>query len=124
MEGDEFPELPAIENDKPIYISALSLLEGLKGTLFATSADETKQVLTGVHIKFGAQKLEFASTDGHRLAVVETANSNNEKSDEDELVEVTVPARALRELERMLNNSADAEEIIALKLDDGQAVFE
>ncbi|MBF2063715.1 MAG: DNA polymerase III subunit beta [Calothrix sp. C42_A2020_038] len=122
MGGEEFPELPLIEENQPIYLSAASLIEGLRGTLFATSADETKQVLTGVHLKVLPNALEFAATDGHRLAVVETMNEGSEDSSDAEL-EVTVPARALRELERMLVH-AQSEEAIALYFDQGQAIFE
>jgi DNA polymerase III subunit beta len=122
MGGEEFPELPVIENNQPIKLTAATLIEGLRGTLFATSGDETKQVLTGVHLKLLPDTLEFAATDGHRLAVVETDNHNIESAEEQ--LEVTVPARALRELERMLAHSADIEEAIALYLDQGQVVFE
>jgi DNA polymerase III subunit beta len=123
MGGEEFPELPVIENNQPINLTAATLIEGLRGTLFATSGDETKQVLTGVHLKLLPDTLEFAATDGHRLAVVETDNHNVEAVTEEQL-EVTVPARALRELERMLAHSADTEEAIALYFDRGQVVFE
>ncbi|NJL62612.1 MAG: DNA polymerase III subunit beta [Methylacidiphilales bacterium] len=123
MGGEEFPELPVVEDNQPIKLTAATLIEGLRGTLFATSGDETKQVLTGVHLKLLPDTLEFAATDGHRLAVVETDSHNIETSTEEQL-EVTVPARALRELERMLAHSADTEEAIALYFDRGQVVFE
>ncbi|MEA5572085.1 DNA polymerase III subunit beta [Calothrix sp. UHCC 0171] len=123
MGGEEFPELPVIEDNQPVNLTAAALIEGLRGTLFATSGDETKQVLTGVHLKVLSDTLEFAATDGHRLAVVETDNHNPEASAEEQL-EVTVPARALRELERMLAHSAEPEEAIALYFDQGQVVFE
>lgn len=94
----------------------------MRGSLFATSADETKQVLTGVHLTVKQDTLEFAATDGHRLAVVETTNERPLEADEQQL-EVTVPARALRELERMLAHNAASDEPIALYLDQGQVVF-
>ncbi|MHC5830557.1 MAG: DNA polymerase III subunit beta, partial [Nostoc sp.] len=45
MGPEEFPELPIIENTEVIYLTTASLIEGLRGSLFATSSDETKQVL-------------------------------------------------------------------------------
>lgn len=122
MGADEFPELPLIEDTTAIYLTATALIEGLRGSLFATSGDETKQVLTGVHLTVKQDTLEFAATDGHRLAVVETANERPLEDDEQQL-EVTVPARALRELERMLTHNAASEEPIALYLDQGQVIF-
>ncbi|MEJ1935799.1 DNA polymerase III subunit beta [Nostoc sp. NIES-2111] len=122
MGAEEFPELPVIEDNTAIYLTATALIEGLRGSLFATSGDETKQVLTGVHLTVKQDTLEFAATDGHRLAVVETANERPLEDNEQQL-EVTVPARALRELERMLAHNAASEEPIALYLDQGQVVF-
>jgi DNA polymerase-3 subunit beta len=121
MGAEEFPELPVIENAEAITLTTAALIEGLKGSLFATSSDETKQVLTGVHLTLKQDTLEFAATDGHRLAVLET---NNERPVEgSEQVEVTVPARALRELQRMLGHSSASEDTVAVYLDEGQVVF-
>lgn len=121
MGAEEFPELPIIENSQVLNLTAAALIEGLRGSLFATSGDETKQVLTGVHLTVKQDTLEFAATDGHRLAVVETTN---ERPIEDaSQLEVTVPARALRELQRMLAHSSSDDEPVALYLDQGQVVF-
>ena len=137
MGAEEFPELPVIENGETAYLPAAALIEGLRGSLFATSPDETKQVLTGVHLTFQQEAIEFAATDGHRLSVVQT--SNQSEVDEDATVssaeadkrEITIPARALRELERMLGmrqsaeaDSSGKDSAIALHLDQGQVVFE
>ncbi|NMG07260.1 DNA polymerase III subunit beta [Brasilonema sp. UFV-L1] len=123
MGPQEFPELPVIENAQALHIAAGALIEGLKGSLFATSADETKQVLTGVHLTLRQDTLEFAATDGHRLAVVQTMNESSDTNTETQL-EVTVPARALRELERMLAHTNSQDEPVALYFDQGQVIFE
>ena len=123
MGAEEFPELPVIENAQALHIPAGTLIEGLRGSLFATSADETKQVLTGVHLTVQQDTLEFAATDGHRLAVVQTTNERPDTNTETQL-EVTVPARALRELARMLAHNNSPDEPIALYFDQGQVVFE
>jgi len=122
MGAEDFPALPIIENAQVLHLTAPALIEGLKGSLFATSADETKQVLTGVHLTVKQDTLEFAATDGHRLAVVET--TNNSSANTEIQMEVTVPARALRELERMLAHSNSEDKPVALYFDQGQVVFE
>ncbi|MDH6059863.1 DNA polymerase III subunit beta [Chrysosporum bergii ANA360D] len=121
MSAEEFPDLPIVDSSQPIELTTASLVAGLRGSLFATSSDETKQVLTGVHLTVQQDTLEFAATDGHRLAVVETTNEL--PMDTENKLEVTVPARALRELQRMLAHNANSEEAIALYLDQGQVVF-
>ncbi|MEM7713318.1 MAG: DNA polymerase III subunit beta [Cyanobacteria bacterium P01_A01_bin.68] len=124
MGAEEFPELPVTENDTAIHLPASALIEGLGGSLFATSADETKQVLTGVHLTVKQDTLEFAATDGHRLAVVETTNENLNDDEELNSVQVTLPNKALRELERMLAHSSKEDEPVAMYFDEGQVVFE
>ena len=65
---EEFPELPKIgEDGQTTYLPVESMLSGLASTLFATSADESKRILTGVHLTASADRLEFAATDGHPL---------------------------------------------------------
>lgn len=121
MGADEFPELPVIDNDQVLQLTTAALIEGLRGSLFATSADETKQVLTGVHLTVKQDTLEFAATDGHRLAVVESTNERPLGGSGQ--LEVTVPARALRELQRMVAHNASSEESVSLYFDQGQVVF-
>lgn len=128
MGTEEFPELPYVEKGEATRLPADALIEGLRGSLFATSPDETKQVLTGVHLIVKQDSLEFAATDGHRLAVVQT--TNQEEADGEQVTEgdieefeVTVPARALRELERMVGVRQSAEPI-SLRCEQGQVVFE
>jgi DNA polymerase III subunit beta len=135
VKGDEFPELPTIEKEEAFLLPVASLVEGLKGSLFSASSDETKQVLTGVHLTRDLDSLEFAATDGHRLAVVKTTEEKGEDAKEgEEEVEntsvseeqnftVTIPARALRELEKILS-LAKENESVALYVDQGQVVFE
>ncbi|AFY40507.1 DNA polymerase III, beta subunit [[Leptolyngbya] sp. PCC 7376] len=129
--AEEFPELPTIEGGTKLMLPAIALSEGLSGVLFAASADETKQVLTGVHLTHKQDCLEFAATDGHRLALVETSDQAEQDETEEGKLPVpeledfalTIPARALRELERMLT-SANESDLVALHLDEGQVIFE
>jgi DNA polymerase-3 subunit beta len=128
MSAEEYPELPTIEGGNVAFLPVNSLSEGLKGTLFSSSTDETKQVLTGVHLKADADGLEFAATDGHRLAVVQTVSEADDDSDSasnEDAPEfnVTVPGKALRELERMLQMHQSTE-AIAVHFDQGQLIVE
>ena len=154
MGAEEFPELPIVEKGEAVYyLPTEALIEGLRGSLFATSSDETKQVLSGVHLKVQPVSipdndydcsLEFAATDGHRLAVVQyeglglglgECDASHQSSDASRrsdsspspspspALDVTVPAKALRELERMLGMRQSTEPL-ALHFDQGQLVFD
>jgi DNA polymerase III subunit beta len=119
----DFPELPQIDEDNQIiYLPVDNLLEGLNGSLFAASTDESKRILTGVHLTVGSQSLEFAATDGHRLSVVETLLADGEELKPDSKLSVTIPSRTLRELERMLDHHKEL--AIAVRFDASQMIFE
>jgi DNA polymerase III subunit beta len=124
MGAEEFPELPSIEDGETDRLSATAFIDGLKGSLVACSQDETKQILTGVYLKVNADCLEFAATDGHRLGIVEVypAETEGQTPATDRAFEVTVPAKALRELDKMLGNRQDGDEL-ELQLEQGQVVF-
>jgi DNA polymerase III subunit beta len=132
MGAEEFPELPSIEDGETDRLSATAFIDGLKGSLVACSQDETKQILTGVYLKVNADCLEFAATDGHRLGIVEVYPAEIEGQAPTTVgvaspvanrsFEVTVPAKALRELDKMLGNRQDGDEL-ELQLEQGQVVF-
>ena len=119
MPAEDFPELPMAQSPVAVPLPAAALRDGLARTLFATSSDDAKQILTGVHLAVSPDRLEFAATDGHRLAVLTRANANSGVADEG--FAVTIPARSLRELEHLL--AARSEETIDLYHDQGQVVF-
>jgi DNA polymerase III subunit beta len=120
MDATEFPELPEPEDSEIQSLPIAALIDGLRGALIACSQDETKPILTGVNFKLEAEKLEFAATDGHRLGVVETFLEAEQGAEN--ALELTVPARALRELEKMLGGKQSIEKI-SFSLGEGQAVF-
>ncbi|BAU13747.1 DNA polymerase III subunit beta [Leptolyngbya sp. NIES-3755] len=120
MGAEEFPELPKIEEGEQTQLAADRLVDGLRGSLFAASADDTKQVLTGVHVSMQPDGLEFAATDGHRLAVVKTIEED--APEEEAQLDVTVPAKALQELMKMLDRQNG--NAINVQFDQGQVVFE
>ena len=126
MSADDYPDLPMVESGMMLTLQPERLVQALKGTLFASSADEAKQLLTGVHLKFNQRALEAAATDGHRLAVlnVEDALQDEAVTDavDDDGFAVTLPSRSLREVERLMA-SWRSDEPVSLFCDRGQVVF-
>ena len=125
MLADDFPDLPLVESGTSLQLKPFSLVNALKSTLFASSSDESKQLLTGVNLSFKGSSVESAATDGHRLAVLNLKNALTQDSlNESEIDELTVtlPARSLREVERFVS-SCDSNQTISLFSDKGQVVF-
>jgi DNA polymerase III subunit beta len=132
IDAAEFPELPTIEPEaQTIELPIAVLNQGLGGCLFAASTELSKQILTGVHLKIqgigqgGGDTLEFAATDSHRLAVVATNLNDSESEPTVELprLAVTIPAKALRELERIVSNAAEGDKV-KVSFDEQVMVFE
>ncbi|MEQ9667464.1 DNA polymerase III subunit beta [Coleofasciculus sp. G2-EDA-02] len=123
---EEFPAIPEVNPTQRIHIPVEALKEGLKGTLFATTTDETKRVLTGVHFKIDQETIEFAATDGHRLAVITTSLQGvkrKKEADSTESLEFTVPAKSLVELERILSSRTSVDPV-ELSYEESKAIVE
>ncbi len=125
--SDDYPNLPFVESGASLNIDPSSFLKALKLTIFASSTDDSKQLLTGVNFTFNLKYLQSAATDGHRLAVVLVDNKENfdEKEDSvsnEENLSVTIPTRSLREIEKLVSLKS-AENSIKLFYDKGQVVF-
>ncbi len=76
---------------------------------FAAAADDTRPVLTGIHTILEGPEITLAAADGFRLAVYKLT-LDQEVS---EKVEVIIPARAMREVMRLL---AEEEEPLEMAL--------
>ena len=125
--SDDYPNLPFVESGTSLNIDPSSFLQALKLTVFASSNDDSKQLLTGVNFTFKQKYLESASTDGHRLAVVLIGNEENIEDKEnlspnEDNFSVTIPTRSLREIEKLLTLRS-TEKSIKLFYDKGQVVF-
>jgi DNA polymerase-3 subunit beta len=127
MSADDFPDLPLVESGTSLKLNPLSLSSAIKSTLFASSTDEAKQLLTGVNLTFDGYGLESAATDGHRLAVLNLNNIISESNDKTiptniEKFSITLPSKSLREIEKFLS-TCDINEPIDFFIDNGQVVF-
>ncbi len=127
--SDDYPKLPFVESGTSLEIDPSSFLQALKMTIFSSSNDESKQLLTGVNFKFKKSILESAATDGHRLAVIlnndqdlNLQDNSDDLKDSDFNLSVTIPTRSLREIEKLVSCKSH-ENSIKLFYDKGQVVF-
>jgi DNA polymerase III subunit beta len=121
--AEEFPPITTPQVT-PVSLPTNILREGLKGVLYAISADETKRILTGVYIQIGQNALKFVATDGHRVALAklsvgiaelsteEIGRKRHKRSKTDELTQFPIPGKALKELIRNLADSVDAIQLL------------
>ena len=127
MLADDFPDLPLVETGTSLKLNPLLLSSAIKSTLFASSTDEAKQLLTGVNLNFNGYGIESAATDGHRLAILNLDNILSESNDINDSSEVnkfsiTLPSKSLREVEKFLS-TCDINKEINFFIEKGQVVF-
>ena len=99
MDADDFPPIPSVEGDS-LEIDAKMLREAITQVVFSAATDDSRPVLTGVDIVVEGDQLTMAAADGFRLAV----RTLKLKKKVAEKQEVIVPARALSELNRLLQD--------------------
>ena len=115
LAADEFPPLPKFKDDKKVSLPQENIRGMIRKTSFAVSTDESRYVLNGIFISLKEGKMTFVATDGRRLALVDEEVDISEKS----AGEFIVPAKAVNELNRLLQDKGDVE----LKFGENQASF-
>jgi DNA polymerase III subunit beta len=114
---EDFPNLPKPEAEPGLRIPAAALEESIDLVARAASRDDMRPVLTGVFVTASGREMTMVATDSYRLAVKRTEL----EADLDGELEANIPARALRELSRVLSSEGAGEATISLLTN--QAVF-
>jgi DNA polymerase-3 subunit beta len=116
LPSEDFPNLPE-EGSEPLKIPAAALAETVDLVARAASRDDMRPVLTGVLVTAGGQEMTMVATDSYRLAVKRTELEGTIGGE----LEANIPAKALRELGRLV--VAGELEEVAVSLLPNQAVF-
>ncbi len=107
--AEEYPTLPSFTPERTVPVQAAVLSTMIERTMYASSVDETRYNLNGVHLEVLADsgKIRMVATDGHRLARIDRTLA----SDPSALASgVIIPRQGLAELKRLVDE-ADADEI-------------
>ncbi|ENJ6135593.1 DNA polymerase III subunit beta [Bacillus cereus] len=112
--ANEFPNVPQIDDHAEIQIETKQLMDAFKQTVFAVAKNESRPVLTGVHIELDHNKLICAATDSHRLAIRETLISTNMKAN------CIVPSATINELLKLMNSNL---EFVSIYLSESHIIF-
>jgi DNA polymerase III subunit beta len=116
LPAEDFPNLPAV-GPEPLKIPAAALAETVELVAPAASRDDMRPVLTGVLVTAAGQEMTMVATDSYRLAVKRTELESTIGGE----LEANIPAKALRELGRLVAGG-ELEEV-SVSLLPNQAVF-
>ncbi len=107
LPAEEFPALPEVTEGVSLDISQAAMRELIRATIFAASADEARAILTGVLLLREGDGVKMVATDSYRLAVRNAPAEQVKASGGDGEWQAIIPARALQELNRMLEPGED-----------------
>jgi DNA polymerase III subunit beta len=118
LPAEDFPKLPAPGEAPGLKIPAQQLGASIDLVARAASRDDMRPVLTGVFVAASGNEMTMVATDSYRLAVKRTELENDLGGE----IDANIPARALRELGRILSSEGVEEATVALL--PNQAVFQ
>lgn len=97
---NDFPKIEISENDKPIKLLTGKFKEIINQTVFSTSTQESRPLLTGINLKIVGDLLETVATDSYRLSkkIVKLDKDINNN------INIVIPAKNIIELVKILEN--------------------
>lgn len=115
--GIEYPETQEVSDVKfSAEMNVAVLSAGVNKTVFATSSDDKRPVMTGILFDFTAEGVTFVATDGHKLVrlINKTVTTDTPAS-------VILPRRSATLLKNML---VDDKETVRVSFNDKNIIFE
>ena len=116
LDPEEYPILPAIEEDQMISMPGDLLKNMIKGTTFSISSNETSPILTGVLWNLSENQFKFVATDRHRLA----SRSIALQADDVRFSNIVISGKTLNELSKIIPDQNTAVDIVVA---DNQVLF-
>ena len=107
IDSNEFPNINLDISTNPIILSKKVIKNIVNQTLFATSTQESRPILTGINFKIENNIMECVATDSYRLAKKIVCLDNTV----DNLINIVVPGKNIGELAKILNDEDENVEI-------------
>ncbi len=117
VDGDQYPRLPDVNLDHQISLPTIAFKNMITQTLFATSNQENRPILTGVHLIAGEGHIRGVATDSHRLSRRDIPM--NFESSEQIFDDITIPKKTLNELVRIVGDDQE----LTMTVTDQQVIF-
>ncbi len=111
LPAGDFPSMPSDGFETKFEVEPTEFSRLLDKTRFAISTEETRYYLNGIFLHAvaadGGPMLRAVATDGHRLALADTAAPSGAQG----MPGVIVPRKTINELKRLLDDAADLVEV-------------
>lgn len=116
LDPDDYPHLPEIDSREQLTLPGDVLKQVINQTVIAASKQETRPILTGIHLEIKDGQLLAVATDSHRLSQRKLTLNGDSAADYD----IIVPGQSMNELAKMLG---DLSEDIEIQISENQILF-
>ena len=99
-EVNEFPNIDLEFTNSPLLLDQKVFKTTINQTIFATSAQESRPILTGINFKINGNIMEVTATDSYRLSKKRIILDNKVKDD----VDIIIPNRNLSEVIKLMSD--------------------
>ena len=113
--GEEYPQVPPIEEASSVSIDADILYQAITKTIFAASNDDLRPVMAGVLCELSPEGTTFVATDAHKLVRYRRLDVTSQES-----TSFILPKKPLNQLRHTLVSGEDK---VAIEYSDTNARF-
>lgn len=116
LSGDDFPRLPEVQTSQEMMINQSAFAQMIASTIFSIAPENSgRPVLTGELMDVRDGYLYLVAVDGFRISMRRTKVQHSEP------MKVTVPGKALTEIEKILETEEDS--LMSVSFTDKEGVF-
>ena len=112
LDPEEFPSLPAYQDENFSSVSTRLVREMIEKTVFAASNEESRYHLNGVLVvqskQAGKEVLRMVATDGHRLSLIDRENQKVRGVEEKGII---LPKKGILEIKKIIGDRDGEEEM-------------
>ena len=116
QDADNYPHLPEIDSEASFELAPDLFADVIRQTQIAVSHQESRPILTGIHVTLADGVLTAVATDSHRLSQRKVTLSNTG----DRKLDVVIPGSSLSELSRMIGDVKDS---VTMQVTENQILF-
>lgn len=116
QDANNYPHLPEVESENTVELASDMLREVIDQTRIAVSKQESRPILTGIHVTLNNGILTAVATDSHRLA--QRKVELPETADRD--FDIVLPGASMTELAKMITDEKDG---VKMQITENQALF-
>ena len=116
QDANNYPHLPEVESENTVELASDMLREVIDQTRIAVSKQESRPILTGIHVMLNNGILTAVATDSHRLAQRKVELPETAGFDFD----IVLPGVSMTELAKMISDEKDG---VKMQITENQALF-